>query len=529
MFASNVRIIAPTKQEENKSYDIIKSNLKKRVCAYCRVSTDSEEQKTSYKSQCAYYENFIKEHAGWEFAGVYADEGITGTSMRKRKHFREMISDALNGKIDMIICKSVPRFARNVVDILNVIEKLNQKGIPILFEAERLNSLDDKQGTRLQILIYASNAEDYSQSLSESVKWGIKRQIEQGNYPFSRCYGFNVDKKKVSINIQEAEVVRFIYKSFLNGDSYRQIARRLEERKILSPMGKSVWHACTVKDILSNVRYKGDLHLQRTTTSDVKYRKQIKNESSNQFYITDHHQPIVSKSEWNKVEKERKNRSNLRGFSESGKSTYSSKYPFSNMILCLQCGSRFRRHGYLSADKNFIPTWVCINHKKNKENCQQRPISELKLKQAFVEILREMIDDKEQFVEVLAKNTYDVLKKRQSKDSIIDIDNLINSKQSLLMKHIQGIKTMDKFQESHQLIEEIELLKEKKAELLNLSNQSDMKTYQIFEIKEKIESMNVFKNFNGEVFKQICEKIKIDGDKAIFVFNNSFRIEKKVK
>ena len=529
MLASNVRIIAPTKQEETKSYDVINKSEVKRVCAYCRVSTDSEEQINSYKSQVIYYEKFIKEHEGWIFAGIYADEGITGTSMRKRKRFREMIADALDGKIDMIICKSVPRFARCVVDILNIIEQLNQKGIPILFEMERLNSLDDKQATRTQILIHAANAEDYSQSLSESVKWGIRRQIERGNYPFSRCYGYNVEKKKVTINKEEAEVVKFIYKSFLAGDSYRQIARKLEERKILSPMGKEKWYACTVIDILANVRYKGDLHLQRTTTSDIKFRKQIKNETSNQYYITDHHEPIISKAEWNKVEKEREYRNNLRGFSETGKTTYSSKYPFSNRVYCLQCGSRFRRHGFRASSGKMIPTWVCINHKKSKANCSQKSILEERLEQAFVEALNEVIEKKEQIMQTLLNNVYQILKERKPEESVAGIDTEISKKQSDLMKLIQGIGTMDTFKESQAIMNEIEELKKHKDQVLKQSKQCDMNIYRIDELKEKLESIKVFDKFNGGVFRQVCEKVQIDGDKAIFVFNSILRIEKIVR
>lgn len=529
MLAPNVRIIEPTKVAETKSYDVIKQTTEKRVCAYCRVSTDSEEQLNSYNSQCLYYENFIKEHEGWIFTGIYADEGITGTSMRKRTHFKEMIADALDGKIDMIICKSVPRFARCVVDILNIIEELTQKGIAVLFETERLNSLDDSQGTRLQILINAANAEDYSRSLSESVKWGIKRQIEQGNYPFSRCYGYNVEKKKVTINKQEAEIVKFIYQAFLNGDSYRQIAKRLEERGVISPMGKTRWHTTTVEDILANVRYKGDLHLQKTTTSDIKFRKQIKNETGKQYYIENHHAPIISKAEWSKVEKERLYRSNLRGFGESGKTTYSSKYPFSNKIVCLQCGSRFRRHGYIAGDGSKVPIWVCINHKKNKDKCSQLPVKEEMLEKAFVEVLNEIVDNKEQILETLANNIYQVIKDRNPEDSIANIDKEINRKQSELMGLIQGISTMDTFQASQRIMNEIEALKERKRQSEMQSKQRDMNVYRIEELKEKINSIKVFDKFNGGVFKQVCEKIQIDGNKAIFVFNNLLKVEKIVK
>lgn len=316
MLAPNVRIIEPTKKVDN-TYNIIRQDLPKRVCAYCRVSTNSEEQKTSYEAQKAYYEDYIRNHKGWIYAGIYADEGITGTSMRKRDKFNLMIKDALEGKIDMILVKSVSRFARNVVDILTIIEKLTQKEIPVLFENENLNSLDDQQGTKMQILLSAANAEDYSQSLSESVRWGRIRQIEQGNYPFTQCYGYNIEvrketingreqvvEKKIKINERQAEVVRFIYKEFLNGYSYRQIAMMLEERQTPSPKGKEKWKGSTIQGILQNEKYKGDLHLQKQTYSDIKYRKRIPNTTGKQYYIEDHHKAIIPKSEWNRVAKE---------------------------------------------------------------------------------------------------------------------------------------------------------------------------------------------------------------------------------
>ncbi len=528
MLASNVKIIEPTKIDDNKSFDIIRRNDTKRVCAYCRVSTDSEEQKNSYNSQVTYYKEFIMNHPGWIFTKIYADEGITGTSMRKREHFREMIQDAMDGKIDMILCKSVSRFARNVVDILNVIEQLNQKGVPILFENENLNSLDDKQGTRLQILISAANAEDYSQSLSESVKWGRIRQIEQGNYPITRCYGYIVKNKKMTVNKKEAEVVKFIYQSFLNGDSYRQICRKLEERKIPSPFGKEKWQCSTVEDILANVRYKGDLHLQKFTSSDIKFRKRVPNTTGKQYYITDHHTPIITKAQWNQVEKERKYRANLRGFGDSGKSTYTSKYPFSNKICCLQCGSRFRRHRYTTAEGEVI-TWVCSNHKKSNKNCTQLPIIESKLENAFVEALNDIIDNKEQVLDVIVRNIHTIIKDRKQDNTIDLIDAEIKAKQENLMALIQGIGTSDTFQESQRIMNEIESLKAKRNEIEQSGLMADQNIYRIEELQEKINSMEVFDKFNGGVFKQLVDKVQIDGNKAIFVFNNLLRVEKIVK
>lgn len=509
--------------------DILRAELPKRVCAYCRVSTDSEEQKTSYESQKVYYEEYIRNHPGWIFTKIYADEGISGTSMRKRDAFREMVKDALDGKIDMIICKSVSRFARNVVDILNVIEQLTIKGIPVIFENENLNSLNDQQGTRMQILLSAANAEDYSQSLSESVKWGKIRQIERGNYNFAKCYGYNIDKdKKVTINKYEAEVVKLIYQTFLNGYSYRQIAQMLAERKIESPKGKPTWTSSTVQGILENEKYKGDLHLQKMTYTDLKFRKRVPNDKTKQYYITDHHMAIIPKNEWNRAEKERNYRNNMRGFGETGKSVYTSKYPFSNKIYCLQCGSKFRRYGYDTAEGH-VYTWVCINHKHKGSNCTQLQIIEKNLENAFVETLNEIILDKDNVIETVINNIEEVLRERQANTTPAEYDDQIALKLRDLMALIQGISTMDTFQESQKIMTEIENLKAQKQDAEKLAQQREMTIYRTEELRQTIKQIGTFDKFNGEIFKQLVEKILIDGNKATFVFNNMMKITKIVK
>mgnify|MGYP000015365979 CR=1 FL=1 len=527
MLAPNVRVIEPKKRVEN-TMDILKAELPKRVCAYCRVSTDSEEQKTSYESQKMYYEEYIRNHPGWIFTKIYADEGISGTSMRKRDSFREMIKDALEGKLDMIICKSVSRFARNVVDILNVLEELTLKQIPVIFENENLNSLNDQQGTKMQIMLCAANAEDYSQSLSESVKWGKIRQIEQGNYPFANCYGYRKEKDKIRIVQHEAEVVKLIYNTFLNGYSYRQIARMLEERKIESPKGKPNWTSSTVQAILENEKYKGDLHLQKMTYTDLKYRKRVANDKTKQYYITDHHVAIIPKSEWNRAEKERNYRNNMRGFGEQGKSVYTSKYPFSNKIYCLQCGSKFRRYGYDTAEGH-VYTWVCINHKHKGSNCPQLQVTEKNLENAFVEALNEIILDKDNVIDTVINNIEEVLKERQQSMSPAEYDDQIELKQRELMALMQGKSNMDMFKESERIMTEMQNLVALKEDAEKLAKQREMDIYRTEELRQLIKRIGTFDKFNGEIFKQLVEKIIIDGNNATFVFNNMMKITKIVK
>lgn len=532
--APNVRVIQPTITQNN-TMDILKQELPKRVCAYCRVSTDSEEQKTSYIAQKTYYTDKIQSHPKWIFAGIYADEGISGTSMKKRDEFNRMIKDALDGKIDIILCKSIPRFARNVVDILNIIEQLNQKGVPIIFENENINSLDDRQGTRIQILMCAANAEDYSKSLSESVKWGKIRQIEQGNYPFAECFGYNLEiiknkggrtiERKITINERQADVIKYIFKTYLDGYSYRQIAKMLEERGICSPKGMPTWKSSTVEIILKNEKYKGDLHLNKITYTDLKFKKRVPNTTGKQYYIEDHHKAIISKTEWNRVAKEIEYRKNQRGYGETGRSVYSSKYPFSNKIYCLQCGSKFRRHCYILG-KETIGTWVCINHKKNKANCNQKLFKEKDIEQAFLESLNELIVDKANVIETVISNLEEVIKKRKDDITPEQIDRQIELKQRDLMALIQGISTMDTYKESQQIMNEIENLKTQKTDAILLEKQRSRDLYRTEDLRKLLNKEQQFTEFQPHIFKQLIDKILIDGNKATFVFTNMVKITK---
>jgi len=540
MLAPNVKIIEPTKKVD-KTYNGMMQDLPKRVCGYCRVSTNSEEQKTSYESQKIYYENLIRGRQNWIFAGIYADEGITGTSMRKRDDFNKMIKAALNGEIDIILVKSVARFARNVVDILTIIEQLTLKGVAVIFENEHLNSLDDQKTTKMQLMLCAANAEDYSQTLSESVKWGKIRQIEQGNYPFSKCYGYIIEirkqtidgkervvEKTIKINEREAETVRLIFNQYLNGYSYRQIAIMLEERGIESPRGKEKWKASTVQGILQNEKYKGDLHLQKQTYSDIKFRKRIPNTEGKQYYIEDHHKAIISKSEWNRVAKEIEFRNNQRGYGETGRSVYTSKYPFSNKIYCLQCGSKFRRYNY-ETKQGKVATWVCINHKNKNSTCTQLQIIESRIESAFVETLNELITDKENVINTVLDNIESVIRKRKEETTPEQIDDQIAIKQRELMTLIQGINTMDTYNESQRIMNEIENLKAQKEDIIKTYKQRERDIHRTEDLRRLINERTIFDKFQPHIFKQLVDKILIDGDKAIFVFSNMMKVTKIVK
>lgn len=252
---------------------------KRKVAGYARVSTDSEEQQTSYEAQVSYYTEYIQKRDDWEFAGVYTDQGISATNTKHRDGFNRMIADALDGKIDLIVTKSVSRFARNTVDSLTTVRKLKEKGVEVYFEKENIYTLDSKG--ELFITIMSSLAQEESRSISENVTWGQRKRMADGKVtmPYGRFLGYRKGEDGLpEIVPEEAEIVRLIYKSFMEGLSYYKIARMLMEREIPAPAGGEKWYTRTVESILTNEKYKGSALLQKKFTMDFLTKKQKVNE-----------------------------------------------------------------------------------------------------------------------------------------------------------------------------------------------------------------------------------------------------------
>ena len=529
MLAPNVRVIEPTKKIVN-GINVLETNTPKRVCAYCRVSTDLEEQQTSFESQKAFYTDYIKKHEGWVFAGIYADEGLSGTSMRKRKEFNRMIADALDGKIDIILVKSVSRFARNVVDILNIVEQLTLKGIPIIFENDHLNSMDDQAGTRMRLLMTAAVAEDFSQNLSDSVKWGKIRRIEQAQYPCVQTYGYHIVDHKYEIYEPEAQIIRFIFKTYLAGNSYGAICRMLMERDVISPRGSKTWKTSTVSHILDNEKYIGDLLLQKETYSDLKFHKRIKNTTGKQYYIENHHPPIVSRADWNRVQKEKQLRNHQRGYSPTGKGCYTSRYAFSNKLYCVACGSKFRRHQYETVFK-MVYTWVCINHKRYGK-CSQPAIKEEELKATYMSVLQEIVSDKKGFIQQLLENVEAVLKKRENQQSPDEIDKKIMEIQSGMVNLVQAMtveNTVFISQKTQEMLAEIDRLKEIKETIKAEGVALEMDLARMANLQDVLNTETVFDTFNPQIFRRLVDRVLIDGRTATFVLCDSVRITRVIE
>ena len=392
----------------------INEQRKRRTAGYARVSTDSEEQFTSYEAQVDYYTNFIKSRDDWEFVDVYTDEGISATNTKKREGFKQMIEDALAGKIDLIVTKSVRRFARNTVDSLTTVRQLKEKGIEIYFEKENIWTLDSKG--ELLITIMSSLAQEESRSISENVTWGQRKRFADGKVtvPFGHFLGYDRGEDgNLILNEKEAVIVRRIFGLFLEGYSPYRIAKMLTEEGILSPGKKPKWNAATVKRMLQNEKYKGDALLQKSYTTDFLTKKKKINEGEiPQYYVKNNHEAIIDPAVFDMVQIEMESRN-------PGPNRRSGVNIFSSRIKCSECSSWYGSKVWHSTSKYRRTIYQC-NHKYNDKNhCQTPHLDEETIKTLFVSAVNKLLSDKGEILgnfELIKVTVFDTtdLEKEQS-------------------------------------------------------------------------------------------------------------------
>lgn len=371
----------------------IDSKVKRKVAGYARVSTDHEDQVSSYTAQVDYYTKYIKERKDWEFAGMYTDEGVTGTSTKKREGFTRMIKDALDGKIQLIITKSVSRFARNTVDCLTTIRKLKASGVEVYFEKEGIWTLDS--AGELLITVLSSISQEEARSISENTTWGHRKRFADGkvSVPFKRFLGYDRGEDgNLVINPEQAKTVKLIYKLFLTGLSYKAICRELMARGIKSPAGKDNWNAGAVKSILTNEKMKGDALLQKQFTVDCLTKKHKKNEGEiPQYYVTGNHEAIIPPATFDLVQAEIERR-------KAGK-RYSGVTIFSNRIKCGECGHWYGSKVWHSNNKYRRVIYQC-NHKFDGEKkCSTPHLVEEEIKTAFIKVVNKLLKGRNDMLE----------------------------------------------------------------------------------------------------------------------------------
>ena len=366
---------------------------KKRVAAYARVSTEQDEQQSSYEAQVDFYTRHIKNNPEWEFAGVYTDEGISGTSTKKRDGFNRMIADALDGKIDLILTKSISRFARNTVDSLTAIRKLKEKGVEVYFEKENTHTMDAKG--ELMITIMSSLAQEESRSISENVRWGKRKSMADGKFSLAYSHFLGYEKGEdgtLRIVEEEAEIIRKIYSLYLGGQTVRTIADYLTGQGIPTPSGKKRWSVSTIMSILQNEKYKGDALLQKTYTADFLTKKVKKNHGEiQQYYVENSHPAIIDPDTFalvqNEIVERRRSRRQMHRSSL-----------FTAKLICGDCGGSYGRKELQSNTQYRHHVWRCNQKYKGDTVCATPSLREDEIKECFVAAFNQLLGDKEQYI-----------------------------------------------------------------------------------------------------------------------------------
>ncbi|HGC6886272.1 TPA: recombinase family protein [Streptococcus agalactiae] len=365
---------------------------KRRVAGYARVSTDHEVQATSYESQMRYYSEYINGREDWEFVKMYSDEGISGTNTKLRTGFKSMVEDALDGKIDLIITKSVSRFARNTVDSLTTVRQLKEVGVEIYFEKENIWTLDSKG--ELLITIMSSLAQEESRSISENVTWGLRKQFAEGkvHFPYTNVLGFKAGEDgAIVVDQDEAKTVRYIFQQALIGKSPYHIAKDLTEQVIPSPSGKSHWNATTIKRMLRNEKYKGDALLQKTYTTDfLTKKKNINRGELPQYYVENNHEAIVDRETFDAVQQVLEN-----------KGRKSSTTIFSSKLVCGDCGHFFGSKVWHSTSKYRRVIYQCNEKYKGISKCSTPHVTEEEVIQWFISAVNQVLDNRIEVIDNL--------------------------------------------------------------------------------------------------------------------------------
>ena len=499
---------------------------KKKVAAYARVSTVYEEQRTSFEAQRDYYEKYIKSNSEWEFVNIYADEGISATSTKHRVGFNKMVKDALNGKIDLIITKSVSRFARNTVDTLTNVRKLKDKNVEVYFEKENIFSFDSKG--ELMLTLLSSLAQEESRNLSTNITWGQRKRFADGkvSLPYGQFLGYEKGEDDLpKIVEKEAKIVRKIYRLFLEGKTPSGIARQLTEEKITTPGGKKKWHSTTVKSILQNEKYKGEAKLQKTYTVNFLTKKTKINEGEvPQYYVENSHPAIIDPEIYELVQEEFKRRK------AAGKYT-SAINCFASCITCGDCGGFYGRKVWHSNSKYARTVWQCNNKFQKRVHCSTPHLKEEVIKDAFVGVFNSLIENKEEILgnyEVIIDEITDMSGEEDKKQAILDeSDTLRAGIEKLIAENSRKVIDQNEYKRRYDPMVsrynglQIDLQELEKQITMKKARYTQMKAF-IKKLKERDELLT---EFDEGLWSAVINTVIVKSDtKLVFYFKDKTEI-----
>ena len=497
----------------------------KRVAAYARVSTVKDAQENSLQSQQEYFAEYIRQHSDWVFAGMYTDDGVSGLSIRRRDGFNRMIRDALAGKIDLIVTKSVSRFARNTVDSLTTIRRLKEKGVGVTFEKENIDTLDSKG--ELLLTIMSSLAQEESRNISENVTWGWRKRIADGKV--SMTYGNFLGYERGAdgnpvVDEAQARIVRQIYGMFLDGQTPSSIAATLTRLGVPTPTGRANWQNSTVKSILTNEKYKGDALLQKTVTVDFLSKAHKSNEGeAPQFFVENSHLAIISREVYDLVQMELQRRGK-RGRHTSAKSI------FSDRLICGECGATFGSKVWHSTDPYRKVIWRCNQkYTRKDEKCPNRHLNEEKIKEAFVIAVNQLVIQRD---EIFA--TYDKILAGLTDTATLDagLQRLEMEKDDILQRitdliHENATTKMDQGEYNRRydgLETQRVAISEKQKRIKEKLSDKLFRKRKLEAFMSELKSAEQLIYFDEQLFARTVEQITVFPDKLVFVFKDGTEI-----
>ena len=535
--ASNVRVIParPQMAEHQSQYHQI------RVAAYCRVSTEMEEQQNSYQVQIDYYIDLINKKKEWTLAGIFADEGISGTQTKKRTEFNRMIRMCKQKKIDLVITKSISRFARNTVDCLEYVRQLKDLGIGVIFEKENINTLT--MTSEFMIALYGSFAQAESESISKNVSLGVQMAFREGKarIQYRNLLGYRKGADdKPEIVPDEAETVKLIFKLFLDGLSTQKIADAMITQEKATASGDLTWSSGMVRKILHNEKYVGDVLLQKTYTVDcITHKKAVNHGERTMYLVSDHHEPIIDRVTYNLVQQElarrkSKRKATSKGITEQGK--YSSKYALTELLICGECGTPYRRAVWTQTGEK-RPVWRCVSRLEHgSKYCKNSPtIHEEPLHRAIVKAINEYYDCREDVARILKNNVESVLTGLgQSEIQAIEkrLKEIDTARSDLISLITSGACDEDKLDsEFAKLYEEETQLSEKLLSLKAQANVDSTTQNQIQSTLAEIENEKFeLEAFDDVLIRKLIECVKVmSKTELLIIFKGGYEVRAEIK
>ena len=531
----------PAKTQYDRSIKL--SEKKLRVGAYCRVSTELEEQESSYEAQVEYYTRKIAETGNWKMAGIYADDGKSATNTKKRDDFNAMIKDAMDGKIDMILTKSVSRFARNTVDTLLTIRKLKEKNVAVVFEKEGVNTLD---GTgEILITILSSLAQEESRNISENTRWGVVRRFENGKMivNHNKFMGYTKNENDGLVIVQEeVEIVRLIFRLYLEGYSAGKISQYLEKSGIKTATGQDRWYDSVIFKMLRNEKYMGDALLQKTYTVDFMTKKRVINKGIvPQYYVEDDHEPIIPKELFYRVQEELARRASMNKAAVTRKknqrSKFSSEYALTGLLLCGDCGQEYRRVTWSRNGKKKI-VWRCSNRLTNgTKNCKKsETLEEGALNRAVMESINRITKGDGEFVGAFRQNVIRVIGSYDREQEPDEYNEKIKEKEEemvvLIAENAKVGSYTDEFDERYRRIaEEITTLKEEQIEARRKTKLADSYEQRLKDMDNFLKKQTCqISEFDNDLVRRLIASIKVvSAEKLIIQFQSGIVMEQEIR